>query len=330
MIDQQLVDSNSTIVPFVIDTTKDLGVQAVDTVKKDTLKKTAKKSSPKPKNNLQSELAESAIKIDSSLIQHKLDSLRIADSLMAVQADVHLDLNQLTDLGQIKYETIDETLFQPKTFNTAYSNNWPVYVIIFILTLIGLTRAFNRKRFNEYISSFFSRKFAIQITRNEKIYTHRANIFLLFAWQMTISLMLVQITLLLNIESSWSPFALFLIGNVLISAIYLFKIFIHKILSFILGIKPLIDEYVFNILLHNKIIVLAIIPFVIFSVFGIEKYQAGALSIATFILLSIIFIRILKGIQIGLSHHVKFIHLFLYLCTLEILPLIIVSKILFF
>ncbi len=329
MIDQKLVDSNSTVVPFVIDTTKDLGIQAVDTIKKDSVKKTVKKTTPKPKIYTPVESIEVVQEIDSALVQYRLDSLKTADSLFAIQSKLSIKTNQLSELGQINYETLSPELFQPKTFKSPYSFSWPIYVILFILLLIGFTRAFNRKRFNEYISSFFSRKFTVQITRNEKIYTHRANIFLLLAWQLTFSLLLVQIALLLNIETKWSPFSLFLICNVVIAVIYLLKILIHKLLSYILGIKSLIDEYVFNILLHNKMIALAILPFVIFSVFGIEKYQATSLSIATFILLAIILIRILKGIQIGISHHVKFIHLFLYLCTLEILPLIIVSKILF-
>jgi hypothetical protein len=83
-------------------------------------------------------------------------------------------------------------------------------------------------------------------------------------------------------------------------------------------------EYIQNILIYNLalgILLLPLLLLIIYSYHELFLYIAGGLALIMMML------RFTRGIAIGLSDS-KFslIHLFLYLCTLEILPLAFAAK----
>jgi hypothetical protein len=88
--------------------------------------------------------------------------------------------------------------------------------------------------------------------------------------------------------------------------------------------KETAKEYIQNILIYNLvtgIILLPLLLLIIYTYHELFLYMAGGL------ILIMIFLRFIRGVAIGLSD-TKFslFHLFLYLCTLEILPIIVAAK----
>jgi hypothetical protein len=88
------------------------------------------------------------------------------------------------------------------------------------------------------------------------------------------------------------------------------------------------DEYIFNIFLSANAIGLFLFPVII----CLEYANISArylMNIGLFMLLLFYTIRVLKGIAIAyVSGRFSVFHLFLYLCALEILPLIVLIKLL--
>jgi hypothetical protein len=299
-------------------------------VKKDSVKKAPKKIVKKATVK-----AAQPIEVDTltSITNDSISSTFVIDSTLSQPFDKYIayELDSLSTLMNFKTISTEYQLYRTgKKYEKPAYLGFQLYVILFAITLVGLTRAFNRKRFNEYVVSFFSRNGSVQITRNEKVYTHRANLLLLLAYISITALLILQIIDLIEIKYPWGAFQFFIMIGLGIISTYGMKILIHKTLSIILGFKQAAEEFIFNIILYNLGSLFLLLPCVLISSFGPSQYQAPALSIASFIVVLSIFVRIIRGIQIGISHQVKFVYLFLYLCTLEILPLIIVSKMLFF
>jgi len=83
-------------------------------------------------------------------------------------------------------------------------------------------------------------------------------------------------------------------------------------------------EYIQNILIYNLVLGILLLPLLLLIIY---TYHELFLFIAGGLAIFILGLRFIRGIAIGLSDS-KFslIHLFLYLCTLEILPLAFAAK----
>ncbi len=244
--------------------------------------------------------------------------------------------------GSIDYIKVDsiERFLNFSTTKINYYNNgipieklnytsWQWIILLLTIGLIGATRAFNRKRFSEYIQAIFSRNASIQIIRNEKVYGHRANIFFTTAYFLTTSLLGLQIADLNGLLPKDSHFTSFWLILAILTVAYFFKAIIHKLLAIILSFSELAQEYIFTISLYNIAALFMILPSTLIASYGPSAYKSLSLSIAVILMGISISARIIRGVQIGINGQINLIYLFLYLCTLEILPLIIVFKILF-
>ena len=328
MIPQQLRDTNNVAVPFVTPPTVDDSVINTDT-KKDSVKKPSKKTTKKAISQPAKPIESEAI---SSILSDTTTSLSL-DSINNQPINKYKEFN-LDSINTLMNYSSGSTEYQSYKVGKRYEKppyiDFQLYILLFAVSLIGFTRAFNRKRFNEYLISFISRNGSIQITRNEKVYTHRANLLLLLAYVSITSLLILQIIELVEINYGWGAFQLYLLIAFGVILTYGIKILIHKTLSLILGYKQAAEEFIFNIVLYNLASLFLLLPCLLLSSYGPTQYQVQALSVASIIILISMAIRLIRGVQIGISHQINFVYLFLYLCTLEILPLIIVSKLLFF
>ncbi len=115
------------------------------------------------------------------------------------------------------------------------------------------------------------------------------------------------------------------IGSVL--AFFLFKHFLLSIIKWLFPIKKEISIYNFSIVIFNIIIGLILVPFVVFIGYG----PSDLIKISFYISMGLVFItfvfRQLRGLFISGKYLIlnKF-HFLLYLCTVEIAPVIVLIK----
>ena len=114
--------------------------------------------------------------------------------------------------------------------------------------------------------------------------------------------------------------------TLIIGAIYVIKALIWNILGIIFMAQAFSKIYIYNMFLFNRITGLIILPFV-----AIIPYIASIIK--PYLIFSVIFIFILsyllklwRIIQIIHAQNVSIIYFILYLCALEILPLLILIK----
>jgi hypothetical protein len=109
---------------------------------------------------------------------------------------------------------------------------------------------------------------------------------------------------------------------------YLLKFLLMKISGFIFSIQKLISGYLSILSISNFVYAIIVMPMLIFYQFITSSYQPYLLGL---ILILFCFNTIYKYLRTGsfILNNFQFpkFYLFLYLCTLEIMPLLIIYKV---
>ncbi len=114
-----------------------------------------------------------------------------------------------------------------------------------------------------------------------------------------------------------------------VAAFFLVKHILLKLIESIFPISKEIKQYSFTIIIFNIILGILLVPFNIFIAFAQENFTFGGIILGLLVVGALYLFRLLRSLMISskyLAFH-KF-HFFMYLCTIEIAPLLIITKLL--
>lgn len=213
------------------------------------------------------------------------------------------------------------------------NTDWVFFTLLLAFAAFVWVKVFYRKIFQQIVEAFFNNRITNQIVRDENILVQRASVLLTIIFNLVSALLLYYI----SIRYDWNPdyvgagFSRFLIFCLAISFIYSIKFLLLKVTGYIFMIDHAVAVYIFNIFLINNLLGIVLLPAMSLVAFAPPAYQQYALY-ASFIFLGSAFLyRIMRGILLGLSESkLSIFYLFLYLCTLEIAPVLIIVKIFVF
>jgi hypothetical protein len=218
-----------------------------------------------------------------------------------------MDIQPLVDAGQIQ-------------------STWAFWFILAGFLILTLTRFYHEKRLKLFGLAIFKRSAALQIIRESPVQGHRSFIPLMGIYIISFTLLIYEAAEILSPGSSAG------LGNLLLFAgflgvyivLFLLKIFVIWLISVIFKNPSTASEYIQNILIYNLVLGIIFLPLLLLMTF---TFRDIILYISIGIALILMGLRFIRGIAIGLSD-TKFslIHLFLYLCTLEILPIAFAAK----
>lgn len=222
---------------------------------------------------------------------------------------------------------------QPDDFGTARPHrtqpDWIFAVLLICFVLIAWARVFYHKRLHQVFLAPFSRRFINQLMRDGNLFRERVAIALGIVYVMTFALLLYQ----------WNEMRLGFIFNG-IPGPYLYLLIIMTIIGGltakvtlvnVLGIIFRTKETTYNYLLNLMIFALVTGPVLLAAlVFIVYLQSVLLLYICLGIYLLLFSIQFIKGFFIGLTlTKFSYLFLFVYLCSLEILPFLVLVKILF-
>ena len=200
-------------------------------------------------------------------------------------------------------------------------------VVVLSVILLGYLRL-NSSRFLKTIFKSilshheFKRLFSTVNIRNS---VHSVMLDFLFVFNMGI--LTFQIVSIFSKSASLSISILLFLGSMVgVSLYFLLKMAIFKTLGYIFSTKEQTNEYLFFVGIINKTFgiiltpVLVILPFVT----GVGTYIVVSIALILYLLLYII--QLLRGFKIILGKAVSLFYFIMYLCTLEILPAIVVYR----
>ena len=185
----------------------------------------------------------------------------------------------------------------------------------------------NRKRLNQIIIGLYAGRYANQLAREEVSLGNRVVIFLSALFVFTITLFFYQTAGYYGFLPVNSMKNTFFITALAIFFIYGLKLLVIKMLGFLFETQKEIREYTISVLMFCNAVGLFMLPVVICLAF-LKQVNPSVFIYTGFAIIAVFFLtRLVRGLIIGLnSTRVSRLYLFLYLCTLEIVPLAIMIK----
>ena len=203
-------------------------------------------------------------------------------------------------------------------------------ILFFSFILFVWLYATNRKRLNQVISAFYVNRYANQLAREEISLGNRVSVFLSTLFVTTITLFILQVNqyygFLLFQEGSFT----FLFIGLIILVIYTGKMIVIRLLGFIFQVQKEALDYSTTVFLFGNTLGLFMMPIVICLSFARQVSPLIFIYSGFAILATFLCARLVRGLIIGInSTRVSRFYLFLYLCTLEILPFVVMMKLFF-
>ena len=204
--------------------------------------------------------------------------------------------------------------------------NWSLFIgLISIILLIGL-KSYYRKFVDQVINTMVNFQLADKLLREKNILVRRAFFMLNINFLLIFSLFLLLLMNIFDVSFSDKPVINYLIILGIVSSILLVRLILYYLVAFIFEWKQAISQQIHSSYLINKNIGLLLLPLVFAAIYtspGISKILIYT-GLALFLLASVF--KLIRGFQIILRNGILLFYAFLYLCTLELLPWVIGSK----
>lgn len=216
----------------------------------------------------------------------------------------------------------------PQRMINQVNYDWLIIVLLVSVALFASIRtSWNKYMLNLFYSvTNYSTSYRMFQEKNTSLQHGAFQLDVLF--YLIFSVFFYQMLTYFRIELPFQDFYLYLISVGVVLGYFAIKKTIYLLMGFIFDRKSETGEYLFHTGNFNRVAGLILIPVVAiiaFSPFG--NLQIPVLA-GLIIVLLLYFLLILRGFMILLKKQFSIFYLFLYFCTLEILPLVLLYRIL--
>lgn len=204
---------------------------------------------------------------------------------------------------------------------------WVIVVIIFLLFYTAFINIFLNKDLSSVIQSYYNNNALSQADKEGGFINSWTVIALFLLFCGAFGLMLYQLTVYKNLSYPISGLQLFGALSVGVALLFMLKYLILRFLGFIFNINGLVSQYVaiLNLTYFNIAFVL-LTTAISFSL--LARVFIPVLLTSTLVLIAIIFAWQYLRNSVNIISNIRFhkIYLFIYLCALEICPVLILIK----
>jgi hypothetical protein len=225
-----------------------------------------------------------------------------------------------------KYHLLQPT-HNGAVFNNAEESYWPSLILFLAVSLIVLLKVTSPVRTLRVLNAAYSLQIAKQIEREDYSPFKRVSVVLSVVFVISTAFLLFKLNQLYgSVLMGKEGLFQFLFFAMLVVIVYTVKYIVNSIISFLAQTPRLFNEYINNTFIINEAIGVVLLPIVIIA-------QLSPLHPQWLILPGLLFLcfgylqRLYRGfVFAGLEEGVGFLQLFIYLCALEILPLLVLIK----
>ncbi|NNF01785.1 MAG: DUF4271 domain-containing protein [Bacteroidia bacterium] len=264
------------------------------------------------------------LNIDSASLS-ETDSLS-ADSLSIISSEQNTDNSSALKLFT---ESKAETSEMQVTEKISGNPDWIVFIILLSLVSLIFVRVYFYKVFAQIGSNILRPVINRSAGREDNVQIRQAFLLLSFNFYIIGGLFLYLLSIHFEWSAAWmnSGFIRYMIFTLLLAVIFPLKILGIRTLGFVFDRLPLAETYVYNIQLTNNTLGLLLIPITAIFAYVNWEHMSTLVAVITTMVIVFLFAQVLKGVLIWSNQRpFSLPYLILYLCTLEIAPLLVVCK----
>lgn len=302
---QQKLQDSSPLKPNV--------VTHSDSLKKDSVKKKIVRKIPVKKDSVVLALAKAKL----------ADSLR-KDSL------IRDSIKQAAVQAVVKKKPPEKKVILMQGSRKAVANTDVIfYILVFILLFLGLIKT----SFPRYFDSIFTLSFQATFRQTQTREQMAQNFFPAFMLNILFILCGGLFITLFAKSNQWSElplWELFVYATSILLVIYLIKYMVISFTGWVFNAKEAAAEYRFVVFLINKLMGIIMIPLLFLIAYADVKTSGIAVTIVICLVVFSLIIRYLVSLaRIRKNLSITAFHFFIYLCAVEIMPLLVIYKVLF-
>jgi hypothetical protein len=231
-----------------------------------------------------------------------------------------------TDSFFLATETVPADLVLPKDPFNRVNTDWITIVLLLALILFATVRRGWSKYLGNLFQSVVNYSTANRMFR-EQNYSFQHGAFRLdIYFYLVFSVFLFQIIQFFSIGFAFRNYQLYFLTLAGVWIFFMLKKLLYKTTGFIFENSVETSEFLFNLDNHIRVTGLLIFPVVAIVAFSPFNSVEIPVYFGILIVSAIYFLLLFRGFMILLKKQFSILYLFLYFCTLEILPLVLVYK----
>ncbi|RZJ79457.1 MAG: DUF4271 domain-containing protein [Flavobacterium sp.] len=257
-------------------------------------------------------------------IRDSLTNAKWLDSLNNGYGFEVFSLQKLISLANNSYEKIDYQYgnLLPK------GDVWVLAIIGFLLVLFAILKNTFGKQLSAVVQSFYSNRALTNLNKEDNLVTSWSFLLLFIQFGFTIGMffyLTAQYRGLPQVQQG--GFSFFIIISVSVIVLYLLKIVCLRFIGFVFDVQKPLHQYISILYLSYFNTSLLFVPIIIAFALSAHKYGSGYVFLGIFALIVIFVFQFLRAaINILSQYRFPKLYLFLYFCTLEICPILILIK----
>ena len=208
-----------------------------------------------------------------------------------------------------------------------HQQTW-VFVLVFAL-LAGL--AWVRLAYGSILAQLFesgsSFQVASRIFKDNNILHKQVDNILLVSYFISASLLLFYVERRFGFfPYGLSGLGLFAFNLVFLILLALIKMLLTRLIGILFGQELLLREYFYNTQIYNKILGILIPPFMLFALYSRGILNTGIHWLMLALLAGLLVLRMFRALLFSFRKDLSKFYMFLYLCALEMAPLILLYR----
>lgn len=205
--------------------------------------------------------------------------------------------------------------------------DWFTVTILFSLFVFSWIKVIYQKFIVQIVTSIIDYQVAMRLYRERNVLFRNVSFGLHFVFYANIGLFINYLVDYYNFTHLFhNNFVNILSYCGIVLFIYNIKSLTSKILGYIFLVQDNFSQYIHNVNLYNKNIGLFLFPIIIIYPFTLDKFKPFVIYAGLLLLLIMFLLRSYRSAQIIMRKGISLFYLILYLCAVEILPVLLLVK----
>lgn len=204
--------------------------------------------------------------------------------------------------------------------------NWTLVIGILSLFLLVFLKTYYQKFVSKVMNTMVNFQLADTMLREKNSVVKRAFLIMNLNFVLIFSLFILLIAEFYNIRYYINSVQDYLLILTIVTGILIGRLVLYYAIAYIFEWMPAVLAQIHNNFLINKNLGLLLLPLVFIAIYTSPIYSKWVLFFGIGIALIATVFRLIRGFQIIIKNGVLLFYAILYLCTLELLPIVIGSK----
>ncbi|MGD2033856.1 MAG: DUF4271 domain-containing protein [Bacteroidales bacterium] len=205
--------------------------------------------------------------------------------------------------------------------------HWTLIIGFISIFIFIVLKTYYQKAMVQVMNTLVNFQISEKMLREKNIIVRRAFLFLNLNFILIFSLFVLLVVRLLGFQIHENYFQSYILITAGVVIILLARMILLYLTGILFNSLSVVTEYIHNIYLINKNLGIILLPLVFISLYSSPPISKIILIMGVIMICIATIFKYLRGLQIIIKNDVLKFYSFLYLCTLELLPVVVSLKI---